>query len=135
MFTFDITQVNNTDVPSPERVSAVVTSTAAESTIGSPANPAVTPSTTTNTAVEPADTLIGQADTGSDAPGCAPGVSPDGDPIAGDWPARKAKAKRHWAAIEDYERPQWKVKIVYSEFNTGDWIRDMGGECAMPAIG
>ena len=89
----------------------------------------------TTTASEPADTLLGQADTGSDAPGCAAGVSPDGDPNAGYCPARMVKAKRHWAAIEDYERPQWKVKTVYSEFNTGAWIRDMGKECGYACSG
>lgn len=105
-----------------------MTTTVADSTAGSPTNPAVTPSITA-TAPEPADTVIGQADIGSGAPGCVPGDNPDGDPNVGDCPAQKVKAKRHWAAIEDYERPQWKIKTVYSEFNTGAWIRDMGGEC------
>ena len=133
MFTFDIVPMNRTNFSAPGPVPAAVTAAVADSTIGSPANPAVTPSTNTIES-EPADSLLSQEDTGSVPPGCTPGVSTDGGPGAGDCPAQTVKAKRHWAAIEDYERPQWKIKTVYSEFNTGAWIRDMGSECAMPAM-
>ena len=41
MFTFDVVPVNNTDAPSPELVSAVVTPSIADSTIGSHHGPSI----------------------------------------------------------------------------------------------
>ena len=75
-----------------------------------------TPSTSTSTtATVPIATSAPDTDTDSDEPGCAPGVSPDGDPSAGDCPSkqRRVKSKR-----DDKETGQWKAKVVYFDVTT-----------------
>ena len=101
----------------------------------------ITPSTTLATAgpaVTPGPSGS-NTDSDGDYPGCGPGVSPDGNSNAGDCPpARrmKMKAKKARRDVDESSSTgggQWKVKTVYSEFNTAAWIRDLGGDCDMPA--
>ncbi len=123
IFTFDVLRVGDSNATVAEPAGPVpveILSTAAESTIGSPSNSANLPSST---------------DSDTDEAACAPGVSLNGNPNAGECPSHGAKVRRSFAALEDYERPRWRIQTVYSEFNTGAWIRDLGGECAMPAAG
>ena len=128
----------------------VTTTTLVESTMGSPSSTAAVmsdqgmsanmtgptasaPDANSSTAEAPAasssDGSDGSDGSDSDTSDCQPAT--DGN----DGDCQAKGRKRDSSDGGSSQGGQWKIQTVYSEFNTGAWIKDMGGECAMPAMG
>jgi hypothetical protein len=147
MMTFDVVLADDDGLapaqPPPPAV-VEVTTTIAESTIGSPSNTADAYATLTVRANEFTDTEASTSSTTpqptlattnpdedeNSGPGCGVGNSPYGDRDT-DSCVQRRRLKREDSSA-GANPGQWKVKTVYSEFNVGAWIKDVGGECALP---